>query len=130
MNEEEKRIQAAAELGKEIPEFQEDIKAYQLLFKELAKEGENMPVFSTSFAEKVADRIEEKAIAKISYKEYVLKMAAVLLFIIAAAIALVAAGVAIDILDSLASIKWYILTAALLLAIIDFADKKLVKKVI
>lgn len=130
MSEEEKRIQEAAEKGIDIPEFQEDIKAYQLLFKGLAKEDENTPVFSTSFAEKVADRIEKRAIAKISYKEYALKITAVFLFIIAAAIALIAAGVAPDILDSLASIKWYILTAALLLAIIDFADKKLVKKVI
>ena len=130
MNEEEKKIQEATEKGTDLPEFREDIKAYALLFKGLAEEDETMPAFSASFAEKVADRIEERALVKITYKEYALKVAAVFLFIIASAIAVAAAGAAPAVLESLSSAKWYILITALLLLVIDFADKKLVKKVI
>lgn len=130
MNEEEKKIQEAAEKGTDLPEFREDIKAYALLFKGLTEEDETMPAFSASFAEKVADRIEQRAVIKITYKEYALKVAAIFLFILMAAIAVGAAGVAPSVLESLSSAKWYILITAFLLLIIDFADNKLVKKVI
>lgn len=130
MNEEEKKIQEAAEKGIDLPEYRDDLKAYKLLFKGLAEEDDSMPAFSASFAGRIADRIEERAIVKITYREYAFKVAAVFLFILCAAIAVVAAGVAPTVLDSLSSAKWYILLTTLLLLIIDFADKKLVKKVI
>ena len=130
MSKKEKKIQEAVEKGFNIPEQQESIKAYQLLFSALEKEDNSMPRLSSSFADKVADRIEERGIARISFKEYVWKAAVLLLFLLSALIALFVVDADTKIFESLASIKWYIILTAFLLFIIDFADKKWVKKVI
>ena len=130
MSQEEKRIQETAERGASLPDHQQDVHAYQLLFKELKKEDADMPALSPFFAENIARKITEKEIARESLKEYVLKVIGLCLFVIAAVIAVVSAGVAQDIIAGLAAFKWYILIASVLLIGIDFADRKFVKKVI